>query len=125
MSKHIHYTGPSDSYGLDSEDLTKVGIEGFQETIFPLNTPVEVDDAVAEALVGNTSGLFGQFAESTDEDLKIAEAEKADNPPAEVDQDQLGDADSTPQTIEGEGDSLPGMPPAGRGRKGITSTPNP
>lgn len=118
MTKHIHYTGPSDSYSLDAGDLKKADVEGFKKTVFPINTPVEVSDEAAEALVGNKSELFGQFAESSDEDLKKAGVErKADEP--DVDQ---GDTSSmiesgTPQITDGEGDALPGMPAAGRGSK--------
>lgn len=63
MTKQIVYRGSEDFRILDSEDLQKGGVEAgvFRKTEFPRYQPVDVEDAVANALI-ERSDLYGKFA---------------------------------------------------------------
>lgn len=57
---YVKYTGFADIRVLGSADLVKGGVEGFTKTEFHKGRITEVDEAVAEALVGNPD-LYGEF----------------------------------------------------------------
>lgn len=55
----VVYKGRDDVRVLAADDLKKAGVEGFRQMSFPVNVPVDVDDAVAEQLVNHE--LFEDF----------------------------------------------------------------
>lgn len=61
--KKVMYKGRSSARVFNSEDLQKSGVEAgvFTEMTFPRNTPVEVEDVVADALIENPR-LYDNFA---------------------------------------------------------------
>lgn len=59
-TQSVKFTGREDLRILGADDLKKAGVEGFRSTSFAQGEAVEVDSAVAEALLGN-SELFGTF----------------------------------------------------------------
>lgn len=80
----VKYTGRDDFRVLAADDLKKAGVEGFKQTSFARNTPVEVTDEVAAALVNeNFKGYFGskQF-EIVEEQRDAAPATNGDAPAA-------------------------------------------
>ena len=63
----VKYTGPDDARILDAKDIAKaVEVEGFRKTTYPKGTPVEMDDAVIEAITA-VPEIFGNFEVVTDE----------------------------------------------------------
>jgi hypothetical protein len=62
MTKQIAYTGKADIRVLSAADLKLLGVEDFRKTEFKRNQTVEVEDNVAEALLGSKQ-LKGQFSE--------------------------------------------------------------
>lgn len=114
----IVYKGTSDYRELSAEDLKKANVEGFRKTSFAKGEPVEVDDAVATALVDNESGMFEGEFEVYDENAKSAKAGNSDGDdetPALVDAEP-GASGSTPDGSTGRGTST-----AGASRSGVSS----
>ena len=71
----VTFQGPEDVRELAAADLKKAGVEGFSKTEFRKGVEVEVDDAVASALLAD-SGLFGKFAaEKVEDTLDIVDSE--------------------------------------------------
>lgn len=71
MTKKIVLRGHVDVRVLDAKDLEKAGVEGFKKTPFLLDVPREVEDDVAEALLGD-AGMFGKFEEVKPEEAQSA-----------------------------------------------------
>lgn len=59
----VKYTGPVDFRVLASDDLKKTEVTGFRKTIFPAGVGIEVDEAVAQALIANPL-IFGNFEDA-------------------------------------------------------------
>lgn len=90
----IKYTGTSDAQTFDAEDMKKEGVEGFKKTTFRKGEPVEVDDAVAEQLLGK-EGIFGPYS--------FEEVEEADTEGTSGEgEDPKGSTPQTPDQTPGE-----------------------
>lgn len=79
----IKFTQPHiDTRTLASEDLKKVGVEGFTKRDFVNGQEVEVDEEVATALLEN-GDLFGQF-EAVEDGASTLDIEEETEAPAKV-----------------------------------------
>jgi len=100
--KNVVYLDGSegDSRILDGKDLAKAGVEGFTETRFFHNVPMEVDSEVAKALVAEA--MFGKFEIITKVEAKEIEKEK------EEDKDK--ESKDEPEAVQSSTKSEPSTP---------------
>lgn len=98
----VAYTGISDAQEFGAEDFKKADLEQ-RKLRFPKGEPVEVDDAVGQALIAK-DGIFGDFSfeEVTEDNEREIE--------------ELGDEE---ESDEEESDVLPD-PPANSGKAATT-----
>ncbi len=84
----VIYKGKADVRVLAAKDLQKAGVDGdFRQTTFRQNETVDVDSAVATALV-ERSDLFGDFALASSEEQAAEAPASTDQPAVLVSEDE-------------------------------------
>lgn len=113
----VQYTGHSDFRILGPQDLTKVGVEDFETTIFPRHELVEVSPQVAQLL--ESDHLFGgEFFIIDGQDIPESQIETLN---ATVIEDEVVSAAEVTET--GASQESTGTQSETGTRKGRSSTP--
>jgi hypothetical protein len=120
--KWIQYQGPADFQQYDAQDLQKAGVEDAGALSFAKGEPREVPDEIADALVGNETGLYGDFIEvdEPDEEEVIDEPSAFVQPPAGT--DAMTDSGTLQQDVSPPGSSGSTSTPAPRATKKAASS---
>lgn len=110
--KNLVYTGESHFRELSTEDLAKAGVEDHKPLTFERFTPLEVSNALADAILA-APGIFGSFkegdeiadldAKSDGESKKLAATKKSTSTDTSADATSIpsGGAKTTSGTTAG------------------------
>lgn len=116
----VAYTGISDAQEFGAEDFKKADLEQ-RKLRFPKGEPVEVDDAVGQALIAK-DGIFGDFSfEEVTEDNEREIEELGDEEESDVLPDPLprsGKEATTEGTANADAGAGTAAGTAGRGSRG-------